>query len=1252
MDLARQYQAFTPANNWKAVPIYVTLRNRSLTYQFFPHFHPYVASLIERLNDGGFDALQDSDTLYLPQPNPPSGRPLQPLTVIPDSTRATLLANVTGNRPNGGPSVFLTAGTPLTLPADTMVTVKAGTVISNPDGSSMTVTAPVSFALPGFLPVSVSSGIQNSNGAGAIVVPDATSVTIALPAGASAVVTTDGSQVQLPPGTPVGIRSGLLQPFFYRDDFAAQYGPDANTVQRPYPVKNLDFSSNGAYAIYNWELFFHAPLLIAIHLSQNQKFQDAQKWFHYIFNPTDNSPGPTPQRFWKIQPFQYTDVQMIQTILTNLAEPQDMPLYNQTVAGINAWMSNPFQPWAVAQFRPTAYMLKTVMAYLDNLIAWGDSLFQQYTVETINEATQLYVLAANILGTKPQSVPQNGSVKAHTYNQLRASHLDSFGNAMVDMETDIPFDITTPSGSGQDLNGSQILLSIGKTLYFCIPRNERLLQYWDTVADRLFKIHNSLNLQGVFQQLPLFDPPIDPALLVRATAAGLDVSAVVSGLNQPLPLVRFQLLLSKATEICQEVKSLGAEFLAAIEKQDNESLSLLRAKHENAILGLMEVVKYAQVQDAQKATQALQLSLANAQQRYSYYQKLLGRTDAQIQASIPQLDALDTGGLQNLNYSQSDMSSEPLMFLDAITPDIAKDSTSVSDGEMITLSNNEVAELTKLQNARDKQSSAASNDSLAGAVGFIPDFSINAQPWGIGISTTFGGTYAARFPEADARSNRADADGSTFEANKTAKLGTYSRREVEWTFQSNTAKSDINQIFKQLRGAQIREAIADQEYKAHQQQMANAQQIVDFLQGNDIGGGVPVKETTTGFYTLMKRQLKSIYGKAFQLAYDVAKKAERALQHELGNPSLSYIQYNYLDGTEGLLAGEKLMLDLKTMEMAYHDLNQREYELTKHVSLLQVDPLALIQLRATGSCSFTMPEELFDMDGPGHYFRRIKSVAVTLPCVVGPYTSVNCTLTLQKSSIRTSTDLDKTYARQGSDDHRFDDYYGTIQSIVTSSAQADSGLFETNLRDERYLPFEYAGVADSHWQVSLPAEVRQFDFDSITDVILHVRYIAREGGELLRTAAVANLKDQINKAQTIGSVRLFSVRHEFPSEWAKFQSVTINAATPTAELSLVLRTEHYPFWAQGIVGSAPVKAVQLFAEMATSATQVGVSDKNGQTDTTIVRNPLLGNLLTGKLANINQLPAAVTDATHPPLTLEFDNNSMNDLWIALTWGKA
>jgi hypothetical protein len=1243
------YQAYSSAG-WKNYPVYITLRNRSLTYQFFPHFHPYVPALIQRLNEGGFPELQDSDTLYLPQPNPPAGQPLQPLTAIPGSTRATLLSNVTGQRPNGGPSLALAAGTPLTLPAGTTVTVAAGTLVGHPDGSSAALPAAVSFTLPGFLPTSFSSGIQNTKAASAIIVSDSTAVTITLAAGASAVLANDGSPVRLPAATSVSIRSGEPQPFYYVDDFASQYNPDVNTVDRPYPVRNIDFTYNGAYAIYNWELFFHAPLLIAIHLSQNQKFQDAQKWFHYIFNPTDNSPGPTPERFWKVQPFQYTDVRLIEQILVNLAQKQDGPLYDQTVASINEWMQHPFQPWAVAKFRPSAYMLKTVMAYLDNLIAWGDSLFQQYTIETINEATQLYVMAANILGDRPQAVPKKGSVKPLTYNDLRASVLDPFGNAMVDMEVDIPFDITAPSSSGGDLNGSQILPSIGKTLYFCIPRNDKLLGYWDTVADRLFKIHNSLNLQGVFQQLPLFDPPIDPALLVRAAAAGLDVSAIVSGLNQPLPLVRFQLLVGKATEVCQEVKSLGANMLAAIEKQDNESIALLRAKHENAILGLVNLVKYAQWQEAAKSTQSLQFSLNTAIQRYSYYQKLLGRTDAQIAGSIPQLDALDKGSLDNLRFSQSDASSEPQMQLDPIDPDISQDATQVSDGELKTLSRNEVEELNKLALVRDLHVASSALEALGSGLAIIPQFKGHAQPMGCGATVDFGGQHLHSMASGLAAVSRAIAEEFSFEANKAGKLGSYARRELDWTFQSNSARSEISQIFKQLRGAQIREAIAKKEYDNHQVQMANAQQIVDFLQGNDIGGGVPIKETTVGFYTLMKRQVKGLYAKAFQLAYEIAKKAERALQHELGDSSLTFIQFNYLDGAEGLLAGEKLLFDVKAMEMAYHDLNQREYELTKHVSLLQVDPLALLQLRSTGSCTFTMPEELFDIDGPGHYFRRIKSVAVTLPCVVGPYTSVNCTLTLQQSSIRVSTDPGKTYARQGSNDPRFNDYYGSIQSIVTSSAQSDSGLFETNLKDERYLPFEGAGVAGSVWQVTLPSDVKQFDFETISDVVVHVRYTAREGGELLKAAAVQNLQTAIRKAHTIGSVCLFSMRHDFPSEWAKFQSVTIGGATPTAELSVTLRAEHYPFWAQGIVGSAPTKSVQLFAEMQSAKTQVTITDASGSHTDTLVRNPLLGTLLSGKLSKI-PLPAAVTDATHPPLSLRFDDNAMSDLWLAITWGK-
>ena len=58
-------------------------------------------------------------------------------------------------------------------------------------------------------------------------------------------------------------------------------------------------------------------------------------------------------------------------------------------------------------------------------------------------------------------------------------------------------------------------------------------------------------------------------------------------------------------------------------------------------------------------------------------------------------------------------------------------------------------------------------------------------------------------------------------------------------------------------------------------------------------------------------------------------------------------------------------------------------------------------------------------------------------------------------------------------------------SMATSSGQTDSGMFELNFRDERYLPFEGAGAV-SRWRLELPAPLPQFDYGSIADVLLHV----------------------------------------------------------------------------------------------------------------------------------------------------------------------
>jgi hypothetical protein len=893
--------------------------------------------------------------------------------------------------------------------------------------------------------------------------------------------TADGSYQTLPDGSP--------RPRLYADLFTKQQYDPTDLVERPYPVHDLDFTPAGAYSVYNWELFFHVPLTIAVHLSKNQRFAEAQRWLHFLFDPTDDSDGPTPERFWKVRPFHTVDVKRIDEILVNLSTGADPVLRDATIRSIEAWKDNPFKPHVVARYRHQAFMYATVMAYLDNLIAWGDALFRQDTMEAIDEAMSHYVLAQNILGPRPLATPGKGTVRVQNYANLRHD-LDKFGNAMRQLEAEAPFDLMpAPAENGADDGGLATLRSLGRALYFGVPRNDKLLGYWDTVADRLFKIHNSLNIQGVFRRLALFEPPIDPAMLARAAAAGLDVGAIVDGVNQPLPLVRFRALARQAGELAQEVKSLGGALLSAMEKEDGEALSLLRAKHERVVLEMVEQIMYGQLQEAVKAREGLVESLTGAVERYAFFERQLGRSADDIQSAIPELDELDEELLSKFRLR----SQEPEIARRELEIDIAAD-LGESGGKIV--SSFERQELQQSREALQTRELAGMFDMIAKVLALIPEIGGQAEPMGVGAAIEFGGRELSTFFSSNADGLRMASDRLTFAASEASKLASFGRRELDWAQQSNVAANEINEIFKQLRAAQIREAVAEMELTSHRKQIEHAREVEHFLNGQ--GTERDGKKTNQALYTWAKRETKGLHGQVFQFAFDVARKAERALRHELGRPDASYLQFGYMAGKEGLLAGEKLHLDLRRMEAAYDELNRREYELTRSFSVAQVDPVALIELRATGRCTVRLPEQLFDADGPGHYFRRIRSVALSIPCVTGPHATVNCTLALKKSSVRkVQTLADGQYARDGAEDPRFDDYFGSLQSVVTSTAQHDAGVFDAEGGDGRYLPFEYSG-AISEWQFQLPAnpaadEPAQFDYDTISDVILHMRYTAREG---------------------------------------------------------------------------------------------------------------------------------------------------------------
>lgn len=843
------------------------------------------------------------------------------------------------------------------------------------------------------------------------------------------------------------------------------------------------FNAPNGYSIYNWELFFHIPLLIATELSKNQRFEEAMHWFHYIFDPKGVQHGGTvsssdTSKYWITKPF-FEQAQagyqntMIQDLLGGTLSPE-------LRSAIELWRNNPFQPHLIARMRPVAYQKAVLMHYLDNLIDWGDQLFRRDTLESINQAALRYIMAAEILGDSPYTLASQ-TADDRDYADLQAT-LNDFSNTNVSVQLENVAMWTNSSIYGGTYNYTVPQIDVA---YFCIPKNEKLAGYWDLVADRLFKIRHCMNIDGVVRQLPLFAPPIDPALLVNAQANGLDLGAVLDDLSTPKINYRYRALARLAVQFCNEVKGLGQSLLSALQSKDAEGMALLQSGNALQLLDATIALKELQIQEAEESIIGMELSKQAAELRKDFYE---GRDFMNRQEGIAE---------------QKNRASITLDTVGLVTEGIAAILNIIPKVEILVPTlKTEVVDGMRLSNVLRTISSMVFRTS--------------------GIVSK--------------------------EAGMAATQGSYNRRQEEWDFQAQIATKDIEQIDQQIATAKIRVELAKKDLKVHRLQIENARSEQEYLQS---------KYTNQQLYSWMVGQLSKVYFQAYQLAFDMAKRAEKSLRYELALPTTApaMIQFGYWDSMKkGLLAGDKLMLAINRMEAYYVEKHNRELELTKHISLQQWSPEALLQLRTTGKCQVRIPQWWFDVDYPGHYLRRIKALSLSIPCVVGPHTNVSCTLTMTKNSIQ---DKDGNYT----------DHYET-QSIATSSAQNDAGVFELNFNGERFLPFEGAGAV-SEWTLRLP-ELASFDYQTITDVVFHMRYMAKDGGATMAATAKTALDNALNQVNTTTPpVVLLSLKQAFPTAWHRFIH-----GTNAGQLNMDLLSKHYPYFSS-LFGSRTIEDAEV-----------------------------------------------------------------------------
>jgi hypothetical protein len=285
-----------------------------------------------------------------------------------------------------------------------------------------------------------------------------------------------------------------------------------------------------------------------------------------------------------------------------------------------------------------------------------------------------------------------------------------------------------------------------------------------------------------------------------------------------------------------------------------------------------------------------------------------------------------------------------------------------------------------------------------------------------------------------------------------------------------------------------------------------------------------------------------------------------------------------------------LLGDIQNMERRFIETNYRTPEITQSFSMMQISPAALLNLRQNASCSFDIPELCFDLFYPGQYCRKIKAVRLTIPCVTGPLTNVGATLTLTASKLRL----------KAADSSATPIQLKHSAVVATSTAQNDSGVFEFSFRDERYMPFEGAG-AISTWMIELPDGFRQFDYQTISDVIVHISYTAQLDGKLRQNVEQKNgAIATVLKSQPLQ--RLFSLRQEFPS--ALIRLLHSPANTP---LTVTIGANYLPYFITG--SNIAVTTAQLV--LRTSASQTAGSFAlavDGTSITGFSADPALGGL--------------------------------------------
>lgn len=340
--------------------------------------------------------------------------------------------------------------------------------------------------------------------------------------------------------------------------------------------------------------------------------------------------------------------------------------------------------------------------------------------------------------------------------------------------------------------------------------------------------------------------------------------------------------------------------------------------------------------------------------------------------------------------------------------------------------------------------------------------------------------------------------GFAIDAEKSSQSEIYRRRRQEWGIQRDNAHHEMNQVNAQIdvNAIQLEAAQLQKAYLETQQTQTIAQ--LTFLQS---------KYTNEALYSWLRGRLSSLYYQFYDIAVSRCMAAQASYSWETKDAQVYIQPGNWQDNYAGLLSGEGLMLNLASLESKYLEWNSRSLEVVRTVSLADV-----FQQLSENAFNFVekLPEVLensskvggdtdyIEVDDKGTFnasvslaglkitddypnaaislgdVRRIKQISATLPALLGPYQDIQAILSYVGSNGNVPEGC---------------------KMVAISNGMNDSGQFQLDFNDERYLPFEGIDINDSGTLlVQFPnAKGKQNALlQSLNNIVLHIRYTIRK----------------------------------------------------------------------------------------------------------------------------------------------------------------